>query len=120
MRTANFSAAVTTALDDFIHKSLKDEQIECIRIISLEEAVLPLLPTAFGKSVTTGGLRYVVAIKYLLTYKMNYRNLKHKTNGRKRFRKGRFKRQIKANKTPDMNRLTFHLTYRSFTFACLV
>ena len=74
MRTANFFAALTTALDDFIHKSLKDEQTECIRIISLEEAVLPLLPTAFGKSVTTGGLRYVFAIKYLLTYKMNYRN----------------------------------------------
>ena len=55
MRTAN-SAALTTSPDDLIHKSLKDEQAECIsRIISLEEAVLPAFPTGFGKSVITGG-----------------------------------------------------------------
>ena len=57
MRTAN-SAALTTSFDDLIHKSLKDEQTGCImprRIISLEEAVLPVLPTGFGNSVITGG-----------------------------------------------------------------
>ena len=53
---SEFSAALTTctSLEDLhvIHKSLKDEQTECIRrIISLEEAVLPVLPTRFGKSV---------------------------------------------------------------------
>ena len=38
--------------EDFIHKSLKDEQTECIRmIVCLEEDVLALLPTGFGKSV---------------------------------------------------------------------
>ena len=50
---SEFSAALTTSLGDLIHKYLKDEQTECIRrIISLEEAVLPVLPTRFGKSVT--------------------------------------------------------------------
>ena len=94
---SKFSAAHTTSLDDFIHKSLKDEHTECIRrIISLEAAVLPVLPTG-----------YVFAIKYLLTYR-TYRNLKHKANGRKRpdSEKRRFKRHRKANKTPHMNRLT--------------
>ena len=38
--------------EDFIHKSLKDEQTECIRrIVCLEEDVLALLPKGFGKSV---------------------------------------------------------------------
>ena len=38
--------------EDFIHKSLKDEQTEGIRrIVCLEEDVLALLPTGFGKSV---------------------------------------------------------------------
>ena len=76
-----FSAALTTSIEDLIHKSLKDEQTECIRRnINLEEAVLPVLPTGFDKSETviTGGPRYVFAIKYLLTCKTNYRNLKHK------------------------------------------
>ena len=85
---SKFPAALTMSLDDFIHKYLKDEQTECIRrIISLEEAVLPVLPTGFGKSVITGGPCYVFAIKYLLTCKTTYRNLKHKASGRKRFRK---------------------------------
>ena len=75
---SEFSAALTTSLNDFIHKSLKDEQTECIRrIISLEEAVLPILPTGFGKSIITGVPRYVFAIKYLLTCKTTYRHLKH-------------------------------------------
>ena len=30
---SEFSAGLTTSLDDFIHKSLKDEQTECIRRI---------------------------------------------------------------------------------------
>ena len=35
-------------LEDFIHKSLKDEQIECIqRIVCLEEDVLTVLPPGF-------------------------------------------------------------------------
>ena len=43
---SEFSAALTTSLEDLI------QQTECIRrIISLEEAVLPVLPTGFGKSV---------------------------------------------------------------------
>ena len=83
-----FSAALPTSLDDFIRKSLKDEQTECIRrIISLEEAVFPILPTGFGDSVITDGPSYVFAIEYLLTCKTKFRNLKHKANGRKRFRK---------------------------------
>ena len=76
---SEFSAALTTSLDDLIHKSLKDEQTECIRrIISLEEAVLPVHPTGFGKSVITGGPHYVFAIKYkyLLACKTNYRDLR--------------------------------------------
>ena len=60
---SEFSAALTTSVDDFIHKSLKHEQTECIRrIISIED-VLPVLPTEFGKSVITDGPRYVRAPK---------------------------------------------------------
>ena len=63
MRNSELSAALTMSLDDFIHKSLKDEQTEYIRnIISLKEAVLPVLPTGFGKSVITGGPCYVLEI----------------------------------------------------------
>ena len=51
---SEFSAAFTTSLEDLIHQSLKDEQTECIRrMISLEEAALPVLPMGFGKSVIT-------------------------------------------------------------------
>ena len=47
---SKFSAAFTMSLDDFIHNYLKDEQTECIRrIISLEEAVLPVLPTGLAR-----------------------------------------------------------------------
>ena len=47
---SEFSAALTTSLEDLIQKSLKDEQTECIRrIISLEEAVLPVLPTDLAR-----------------------------------------------------------------------
>ena len=49
---SEFFAALTSSLEDFIHKSLKDEQTECIRrILCLEEDVLAVLPTGFGKSV---------------------------------------------------------------------
>ena len=52
MRTAKFFAALTSSLEDFIHKSLKNEQTECIqRIVCLEEDVLAVLPTGFEKSV---------------------------------------------------------------------
>ena len=61
---SEFSTALTMSLDDFIHKSLKNEQTECIRrIISLEEVILPVLPTGFGKSVITHRPHYVFAIK---------------------------------------------------------
>ena len=43
---SEFSAALTSSLEDFIHKSLKDEQTECIRrIVCFEKHVLAILPT---------------------------------------------------------------------------
>ena len=61
---SEFSAALTTSLGDLIHKSLKDEQTECIRrIISLEEAVLPVLPTGFGKSVNCNHRRTTLCVR---------------------------------------------------------
>ena len=40
------------SLENFIHKSLKYEQTECIRrIVCLEEDVLAVLPTGFGNGV---------------------------------------------------------------------
>lgn len=61
---SEFSAALTTSLEDLIHKSLKDEQTECIRrIISLEEAVLPVLPTGFGKSVNCNHRRTTLCVR---------------------------------------------------------
>ena len=43
---SEFSAALTWSLEDFIHISLKDEQIECIRrIVYFEKDVLAVLPT---------------------------------------------------------------------------
>ena len=63
---SEFSAALTTctSLEDLIHKSLKDEQTECIRrIISLEEAVLPVLPTGFGKSVNRNHRRTTLCVR---------------------------------------------------------
>ena len=60
---SEFSAALTTSLEDLIHKSLKDEQTECIRrIFSLEEAVLPILPTRFGKSVNCNHRRTTLCV----------------------------------------------------------
>ena len=49
---SEFFAALTSSLEDFIHKSLKDEQTECIlRIVCFKKDVLAVLPTGFGKSV---------------------------------------------------------------------
>ena len=49
---SEFFAALTSSLEDFIQKSLKDEQTECIRrIVCLKEDVLAVLLTGFGKSV---------------------------------------------------------------------
>ena len=49
---SEFSAAITSSLQDFIHKSLKEEQMECTQgIICFKEDVLAILPTRFGKSV---------------------------------------------------------------------
>ena len=43
---SEFSAALTSSLESFIHKWLKDEQKECIRrIVCLEEDVLAVLST---------------------------------------------------------------------------
>ena len=61
---SEYSAALTTSLEDLIHKSLKDEQTECIRrIINLEEAVLPVLPTGFGKSVNCNYRRTTLCVR---------------------------------------------------------
>ena len=61
---SKFSAALTTSLEDLIHKSLKVEQTECIRtIISLEEAVLPVLPMGFGKSVICNHRRTALCVR---------------------------------------------------------
>ena len=49
---SQFFAALTSSLENLIHKSLKDEQTECIRrIVCLKEDGLAVLPTGFGKSV---------------------------------------------------------------------
>ena len=48
---SEFFAALTSSLEDYIHKSLKDGQTECIRRIVCLKDVLAVLPTGFGKSV---------------------------------------------------------------------
>ena len=61
---SEFSAALTTSIDDLIHKSLKDEQTECIRrISSLDEAVLPVHPTGFGKSANCNHGRTTLCVR---------------------------------------------------------
>ena len=55
---SEFSAAFTTSFEDLIHK-----QTECIRrIISLEETVLPVVPTGFGKSVNCNHRRTTLCV----------------------------------------------------------
>ena len=61
---SEFSAAFTMSFEDLIHKSLKDEKTECIRrIISLEETVLPVVPTGFGKSVNCNHRRTTLCVR---------------------------------------------------------
>ena len=44
---------VNASLESFVHKALKDEQIECIhRIVCNGRDVLAVLPTEFGKRAT--------------------------------------------------------------------
>ena len=44
---------VNASLESFVHKALKDEQIECIhRIVCHERDVLAVLPTGLGKNAT--------------------------------------------------------------------
>ena len=50
--SSKFFAALTSSLEGFIQKSLKDEQTECIRrIVCLKADALAVLLTGFGKSV---------------------------------------------------------------------
>ena len=47
-----FLSALNASLAHFVHKTLKDEQVECIRrIVCHGRDVLAVLPTGFGKSV---------------------------------------------------------------------
>ena len=46
-----FSSALNVSPESFVHKALKDEQIECIhRIVCHGRDVLAVLPTGLGKS----------------------------------------------------------------------
>ena len=46
-----FLSALNASLAHFVHKTLKDEQVECIRRIACHgRDVLAVLPTGFGKS----------------------------------------------------------------------
>ena len=46
-----FLSALNASLAHFVHKTLKDEQVECIRrIVCHGRDVLAVLPTGFGKS----------------------------------------------------------------------
>ena len=48
---SEFLSALNASLASFVHKSLKDEQVECIRrIVCYGRDVLAVLPTGFGKS----------------------------------------------------------------------
>ena len=48
---SEFLSALTASLESFIHKTLKDEQVECIRrIVCKGRDVLAVLPMGFGKS----------------------------------------------------------------------
>ena len=46
-----FLSALNASLAHFVHKTLKEEQVECIRRIACHgRDVLAVLPTGFGKS----------------------------------------------------------------------
>ena len=48
---SEFLSALNASLESFVHKALKDEQIECIhRIVCHGRDVLAVLPTGLGKS----------------------------------------------------------------------
>ena len=48
---SEFLSALNASLESFVHKALKDEQIECIhRIVCPGRDVLAVLPTGLGKS----------------------------------------------------------------------
>ena len=48
---SEFLSALNASLAHFVHKTLKDEQVECIRrIVCHRRDVLAVLPTGFGKS----------------------------------------------------------------------
>ena len=48
---SEFLSALNASPDSFVHKALKDEQIECIHsIVCHERDVLAVLPTGLGKS----------------------------------------------------------------------
>ena len=48
---SEFLSVLNASLQSFVHKTLKDEQIECIhRIACHERDVLAVLPTGLGKS----------------------------------------------------------------------
>ena len=50
---SEFLSALNASLPSFVHKTLKDEQIECIhRIACHERDVLAVLPTGLGKSAS--------------------------------------------------------------------
>ena len=52
MRRAKRASFLNASLQSFVHKTLKDEQIECIhRIACHGRDVLAVLPTGLGKSV---------------------------------------------------------------------
>ena len=48
---SEFLSALNASLAHFVHKALKDEQVECIRrIVCHGRDFLAVLPTGFGKS----------------------------------------------------------------------
>ena len=48
---SDFLSALNASLESFVHKTLKDEQKECIRrIVCHRRDVLAVLPMGFGKS----------------------------------------------------------------------
>ena len=48
---SEFSSTLNASPESFVHKALKDEQIECIhRIVCHRRDVLAVLPTGLGKS----------------------------------------------------------------------
>ena len=51
-KRASFLSALNACLQSFVHKTLKDEQIECIHRIAAFHGrdVLAVLPTGLGKS----------------------------------------------------------------------